>query len=120
MKILIVEDEQIFAEVLHTFLTNIQVESKIVSNDNDVIDEISNKDVDSVLIDFTCIDVFAFLGKMRNIIDPTKVLIMGGDIDDLDKKKLTDRGVVHILDKPFSLKTFVSALPSEMFEYAQI
>ena len=116
MKVLIIEDETIFADVLQSFMDKENIESKVTANIAEAWIEIENN-VDLVLIDYTCIDIFQFLNHVCNFFDLEKIIVMGGNIDKTDRAKLNSYGIINILDKPFSLKALTEKIPNFVFAF---
>lgn len=97
MKILIIEDDPMFGNVL-TKLLELQGHQSMLESKLENIDV--NNELDLIMVDFSCIDIYSFLDKCE---DSSNVIVMGGDIDDDDKIKLNKKGVFKILDKPFRM-----------------
>ena len=106
MQILIIEDDEITSGALSAGFAQKQESTTICSKGNEGLRELLEGEYDLAIIDIGLPEIsgeeIIRTAKERGI--KTPIIVLTGDTDKDLKKRLSEMGVTHFMEKPFSFK----------------
>lgn len=114
MQILIIEDDEITSGALSAGFAAKQESTTVCATGNQGLREMLEGEYDLAIIDIGLPEIsgeeIIKTAKERGI--KTPIIVLTGDTDKGLKKRLTEMGVTHIMEKPFSFKEIYAHIES--------